>query len=231
MIYVRSVLFYLGEALSAIPFFLIAAIALPMPPKTRSWMIAGWAKFVTWWLNVTCGLKHEIVGMENVPEQPCVFACNHQSTWETITTQTFLPALAWVLKKELFRIPFFGWGLWATRPIAIDRQDRDSARQQVVRQGQKKIKEGRHVLIFPEGTRTAYGSVGFYKKGAAMLARAANTDIVPIAHNAGKYWQRNSLWIKPGVIQCVIGPKISIEGKSDAQITEEIKTWILAQNL
>ena len=119
MIYFRTILFYLGEALSTIPFFIISMVALPMPPKTRSWMIAGWAKFVTWWLKVTVGLEHEVIGMENIPEEPCVFACNHQSTWETITTQTFLPALAWVLKKELFRIPVFGWGLWATRPIAI----------------------------------------------------------------------------------------------------------------
>jgi 1-acyl-sn-glycerol-3-phosphate acyltransferase len=231
MIYLRSILFYLGEALSTIPFFIISMVALPMPPKTRSWMIAGWAKFVTWWLKVTCGLSHEIIAAENIPEEPCVFASNHQSTWETITTQTFLPALAWVLKKELFRIPVFGWGLWATRPIAIDREDRTTARDQVVRQGQDKIKEGRHVLIFPEGTRTAYGEVGFYKKGAAMLARAADVEIVPIAHDAGKYWGRNSLWIAPGTIKCVIGPKISTKGKRDTEVTEEIKQWILDQNL
>jgi 1-acyl-sn-glycerol-3-phosphate acyltransferase len=72
-----------------------------------------------------------------------VFASNHQSTWETITTQTFLPPLAWVLKKELFKIPVFGWGLWATRPIAIDRQDRKTARDQVVQQGQEKLNDGR----------------------------------------------------------------------------------------
>lgn len=231
MIYIRSTLFYLGEALSTIPFFIIAMVALPMPPRKRSWMIAGWAKFVTWWLKVTCGLKHEVIGLENIPDDPVVFAANHQSTWETISTQTFLPALAWVLKKELFKIPVFGWGLWATRPIAIDRSDRRTARDQVVRQGQDKIKEGRHVLIFPEGTRTAYGQIGFYKKGAAMLARAANVDIVPIAHNAGRYWERNSLWIRPGTITCIIGPRISLEGKRDSEVTEEIKQWILAQGL
>lgn len=231
MIYFRSVLFYLGEALSTVPFFIIAMIALPMPAKTRSRLIAGWAMFVTWWLKVTCGLKYEVVGMENVPDEPCVFASNHQSTWETITLQTFLPPMAWVLKKELFIIPFFGWGLWATRSIAIDRKDRASARDQVTRQGQEKIKEGRYVLIFPEGTRTAYGEIGNYKRGASMLARAANVDIVPIAHNAGKYWERNSLWIKPGTIKCVIGPKITIGDKRDRDVTQEIKDWIVAQDL
>lgn len=231
MIYIRSILFYLGQALSTIPFLIIALIALPMRPRLRSWLIAGWAKFVTWWLKTTCGLKHEVIGMENIPDNPCVFACNHQSTWETITTQTFLPALAWVLKRELLRIPVFGWGLWATRPIAINREDRSSALDQVVQQGLKKIAEGRYVLIFPEGTRTEYGKVGNYKKGAVMLARAADVDIIPIAHNAGKYWSKTSLWIKPGTITCIIGPVISIAGKRDREVTAEIKDWILAQGL
>ena len=231
MIYIRSCLFYLGEALSTIPFVLLAFIALPFPPVTRSWLIARWAWFATWWLKVCCGLSHEVHGQENIPDEPCVFACSHQSTWEAIITQTFLPALAWVLKKELFKIPFFGWGLWATKPIAIDRQNQHSALEQVVSQGKEKIIEGRHVLIFPEGTRTAYGKVGRYRRGAVRLARNAQVDIIPIAHNAGKYWSNSSLWIKPGVIQCVIGPKIDFEGKRDRDVTKEIEKWIVAQNL
>jgi len=231
MIYLRTILFYLGQSLSAIPFLFIALIALPLPPKKRSWLISGWAVFVTWWLKITCGLKHDVINVENIPEQPCVFACNHSSTWETIATQTFLPALAWVLKKELLRIPVFGWGLWASRPIAIDRQDRTNALDQVVQQGIQKISEGRHVLIFPEGTRTSYGNVGHYKKGAAKLAIAANVNVVPIAHDAGKYWSIDSWLIKPGTIKCVIGPTISIADKNGIEVTEEIKTWILSQNL
>ena len=206
-------------------------VALFFPPKVRSRMIAGWAVFVTWWLKVTCGVSHEIVDLENVPEQPCVIACAHQSTWETIATQTFLPPLAWVLKKELLKIPVLGWGLWATRPIAIDRNDSKNALDQVVDQGILKLQEGRHVLIFPEGTRTAHGSVGRYKKGAAKLALRAQVPIVPVAHNAGRFWQRNSLWIKPGKIVCKFGPIIDIDGKTDEQLTEEIKQWIVAQEL
>lgn len=231
MIYLRSVLFYLGEGLSTVPFLFIAMFALLFPAKIRSRMIAGWAVFVTWWLKVTCGLKHELIHPENILEEPCVFACNHSSTWETITTQTFLPSLAWVLKKELLKIPFFGWGLWATGPIAIDRQDRATALDQVLRQGVQKFSEGRHVLIFPEGTRTSHGEVGNYKKGAAKLALAGNVPIVPIAHDAGKYWSKDSLWIKPGIIRCIIGPAILTDGKSDNEITDEIRAWITGQNL
>jgi len=187
--------------------------------------------FVTWWLRLTVGLKHEIIGLEKVPAAPCVIACAHQSTWETITTQTFLPPLAWVLKKELFRIPLFGWGLWATRPIAIDRSDRKNALDQVVEQGIDKLAEGRHVLIFPQGTRTAYGESGKYKKGAAKLALKAGVPVVPVAHNAGKFWSNSSLWIKPGTIKCVFGDPIDIKGKSDQQLTREIQHWIEAQDV
>ena len=192
-------------------------------------MIAGWAHFVTWWLWLTVGLRHEIKGIENIPSTPCVFACAHSSTWETITTQTFLPPLAWVLKKELLKIPFFGLGLKATGPIAIDRTDSKNALDQVIDQGLEKFKENRYVLIFPEGTRAPWGQPGYYKKGAAKLAIAANKPIIPIAHNAGKFWSKDSFWIKPGVIQCIIGPPISVEGKTDTEITRELRQWILAQ--
>lgn len=231
MIYLRSILFYLGEALSTIPFLFISMIALLFPPRQRSALIAGWAHFVVWWLKVTVGLKQEVVNSDNIPEQVCVFACNHQSTWETIATQTFLPALAWVLKKELLRIPVFGWGLWASRPIAINRKDSQNALDQVVEQGIDKLAEGRHVLIFPQGTRTPYGKPGRYKKGAAKLALAANVPIVPIAHNAGKYWSNTRWWLKPGIIKCIIGPEISITGKTQEQLTREIQNWIESQDL
>ena len=231
MIYLRSILFYLGEALSTIPFTIISALVFFAPPTIRSRVIAGWAIFVVWWLRICCGLRHEVTGLENVPDTPCVFASNHQSTWETIATQTFLPPLAWVLKKELLKIPFFGWGLWMTRPIAIDRNDTKNALDQVVEQGKTKVKENRYVLVFPEGTRTPYGHKRMYKKGGARLAIEANVPVVPIAHNAGKFWSSTSLWIKPGVIQCKIGPVIDQTGKRDVELTEEIRQWIDAQQL
>lgn len=231
MIKFRSILFYLGQGLSTIPFLLISILSIALPPQRRSKVIAGWAMFVTWWLRVTCGVTHDVEGLNNISDQPCVFACAHQSTWETIATQTFLPPLAWVLKKELLKIPVFGWGLWATGPIAIDRSDRKRALDQVIEQGIEKIKEGRYVLIFPEGTRTPYGQKGRYRKGASKLARAADVPIIPIALNAGKYWSITSPWIKPGTIRCIMGPKISTTDKTDSEVTNEIKQWIEAQGL
>ena len=231
MIKFRSILFYLGQGLSTIPFLFISMLSILLPARRRSKIIAGWAMFVTWWLKITCDLKHDIKGLSNIPKQPCVFACAHQSTWETIATQTFLPPLAWVLKKELLKIPVFGWGLWATGPIAIDRSERKRALDQVIEQGIEKINEGRYVLIFPEGTRTPYGEKGRYKKGAAKLAKEANVPIIPVAHNAGKYWSNTTPWIKPGTVTCIFGPEISTHDKTDVQITNEVEQWIESQNL
>ena len=232
MIYLRSILFYMGLALSTIPYAFIALLVLVLPAKLRSRVIAGWAVFATHWLHLTCNLRHQLIHPENIMYEPCVFASNHSSTWETITTQTFLPSLAWVLKRELLKIPFFGWGLWATRPIAIDRNNGASAMEQVISQGKDKLGEGRHVLIFPEGTRRPYGEkVGKYKLGAIKLARAANVPIVPIAHDAGKYWSTSSWWIKPGVIKCIIGPAIHIGERPDNEVMNEVKQWILDQQL
>jgi len=109
--------------------------------------------------------------------------------------------------------------------------DGQNALDQVVEQGIEKIKEGRHVLIFPEGTRTPYGETGRYKKGAAKLASAAKVPIIPIAHNAGRYWSSTSLWIKPGTIRCIIGPEILTSGKGDPEITAEIEQWVKSQGL
>ena len=111
------------------------------------------------------------------------------------------------------------------------RQDQKNALDQVVEQGIEKFEEGRYVLIFPEGTRAPYGKPGRYKKGAAKLAAAANKPIVPIAHDAGRYWSRDSWWIKQGTIRCVFGPPISVKGKTDEQITAEVEAWITSQNL
>lgn len=231
MIYLRSALFKIGQGLSLVPFCFIALLASPLPPRLRSKIISSWSYFIAWWLKVSCGLRFNVVGLDNIPHQPCVLASNHQSDWETIITQTFLPPMAWVLKKELLRIPFFGWGLWASRPIAIDRQDQMNALDQVVTQGKDRLIKGRHVLIFPEGTRMPYKKPGKYKRGVVKLARAANVQIVPIAHNAGKFWPRNSWLIKPGVVECKIGQPITLDERKDREVTEQIKAWIEEQNL
>lgn len=228
---IRSGLFLIGQITTLIPFSIISILVVPLPAPTRSRIISGWAYIVTWWLKITCNLKHEISGLENIGNKPCVFICNHQSAWETIVLQTHLPPMAWVLKRELFRIPLFGWGLWASQPIAINRQDIRNALDQVVAQGIQKLTEGRWILIFPEGTRMPYGKPGNYKAGGAKLAIEAGVDIIPIAHNAGKFWQKNSFIRKAGVIQCKVGKPISSKNKTAKELMQQAREWIEGQGL
>jgi 1-acyl-sn-glycerol-3-phosphate acyltransferase len=229
MIYLRSAAFFLVYYLSTIPFLPIALVANFFEAKKRSHIISYWARFLLWWLKVTCNLKLEVSGLDNVPKGNCIYASNHQSEWEAIYMQTFLPPIAWVLKRELLMIPVFGWGLWITRPIAIDRSKNLNALEQVTRQGLDKIAEGRSVLIFPEGSRMPVDKPGKYKKGAARLARQADVPIVPIYHDAGKYWPKSSFLKYPGTVKCKIGKPISLADKTDVEVMQEVKDWIVAQ--
>jgi len=212
------------------PWVLIAFFTLLLPVNTAMRIVSGWAHTIVWLLRVICGLKHEVTGLENLPkDEKVVFAAKHQSAWETIAFQTFLPPAAWVLKKELLWIPIFGWGLACIKPISIDRGQKKRAIISVIEQGVKAFKDNRNVMIFPEGTRTTYGDTPNYKQGGTMLAMRAGARIVPVAHNAGKYWRRQGLTKYPGTIKVAIGKPIDTEGRDITEITNQIQEWIEGQ--
>jgi 1-acyl-sn-glycerol-3-phosphate acyltransferase len=137
----------------------------------------------------------------------------------------FIPAV-FVLKKELLKIPFFGWGLFALRMVAIDRNAGRQALRQMLEQGKDRLKSGIWIIVFPEGTRVPPGEKIPYKPGAAYLALKIGVPVVPVAHNAADCWPRKSLLIRPGTITISIGPAISTIGKSDAEINAAVETWI-----
>lgn len=225
---VRAFLFYVLMVLTLLP---VACIITPLsiltPFSTRYWLITSWNRCVLWLLKVCCGIEHQVVGMENIPQQPFVVLAKHQSTWETIYLQTLFRPLSTILKRELLLIPFFGWGLAMLRPVAIKRSSPKKAIRQLQRQGVARLKEGIAVLVFPEGTRTSYGKVGRYAKGGAHLAVDANVPILPLAHNGGKYWPKRGFLKYPGVITVVVGEPIPTDDESDAaELTEQCKQWI-----
>jgi 1-acyl-sn-glycerol-3-phosphate acyltransferase len=222
----RSFIFLVGQVATIVLFTPIAIMAYPLKPTTRSSIIGYWAHFIVWWLKFTCGLSHEVRGVENIPAQPCVILSKHQSAWETIAFQTIFPPQAWVLKRELLWIPFFGWGLAMSQPIAIDRSQGVKALGSVIKQGMDRLQQGRFVVVFPEGTRIAPGQKARYNPGGAMLAVKANVKVLPVAHNAGEYWPPNRFLKRPGVIKLVIGPAIEVEGKRAKQVSGEAERWI-----
>lgn len=219
-------MFVTVQLVTAVLYTPVALLSLPLPAVTRSRVISGWAWFIVWWLRVTCGLRHEVHGLDNLPRKPGVILSKHQSAWETIAFQTIFPPQAWVLKRELLWVPFFGWGLAASRPIAIDRGAGTRALDKVVRDGIDRLRGGRWVVVFPEGTRTRPGERGRYNPGGAMLAVKARVPVVPVAHNAGEFWPRRGFMKQPGTIQVVIGPPIETQERRAKQVAMEAEAWI-----
>lgn len=226
MLFLRSSLFFLGQAITAPIFTLIAFLALPLNPVTRNVLISGWARSMIWWLRITCGIRHEVTGLENLPSTPSIILSKHQSAWETLAFQSIFPTQCYVLKRELLWIPIFGWGLAMSSPIAIDRSAGREALKKLVSKGQHRLKQGLWVVIFPEGTRKAPGEKGKYQIGGAWLATHTQTQVVPVAHNAGQCWPKNSFIKKPGVIQIHIGKPIqTADLKADA-LNSQVEAWI-----
>ena len=221
----RVLLFYSLLLPLTIIFALIALLTFPFPFVVRYWIITRWSHIFIFLSKIICGLQYKIHGIENTPKKNCIIVSNHQSMWETIFMQVLFPQQNMILKKELLRIPFFGWGLSLLEPIALDRKNFRSVNR-VLEQGFDRLKKGRFVLLFPEGTRLPYGHSGRYSRTAAALAIKSGFPILPDAHNAGKYWPKGFFIKQPGIIEVTIGPQVlETSGNLDV-LTETIKSWI-----
>ena len=228
MLFLRSSLFFIGQLITAPVFTLIALLAWPVNPILRNQLISGWARSMIWWLRVTCNVRHEITGMENIPDKPCIILAKHQSTWETFAFQAIFPTQVYVLKRELLWIPIFGWGLAMTSPIAINRASGREALKQLVSKGQARLAQGLWVVIFPEGTRMRPHQQGKYHIGGAWLACQTKTPVLPVAHNAGHCWPKGFIK-QAGVIRLHIGPAIATADLKADALNLKVEQWIEAQ--
>jgi len=230
MLLVRSVIYFGLMILSTFFFAMVIAIfGWFLPPYWNGAIAGGWGVINLWFLKWICGLDYQVQGSENIPDTNALVLCKHQSSWETIALRWVLPFnQSWVLKKELMRIPVFGWALAAVKPIAIDRQSGRKAVKQVVDEGTKHLENDQFVIIFPEGTRVAPGERKKYGIGGALLASRSGYPVLPIAHNAGVFWARRGLIKHPGTVQVVIGPLIETKGLGTAEINRLTEEWIEA---
>jgi len=226
---IGSALHLLGMSLSAVVFAPLGMLLWPLPFAVRFAVVSRFARFNLWSLKVFCGLSYEVSGSEHIPTTPGVVFCKHASTWETLALQKVMPQQAWVLKRELLWIPFFGWGLAVLEPIAIDRKAGRKAGEQVVRQGAELLQKGRWIVIFPEGTRVPLGEQKKFGIGGVLLAKKAGASILPIAHNAGYFWPRHGFIKRPGVIRMVIGEPIPTKGTPMKVVNQQAKDWIDAK--
>ncbi|WP_136255910.1 lysophospholipid acyltransferase family protein [Onishia niordana] len=223
----RSVLFYAGYFLTMI---LSGIFLLPMAPllplRSRYRLLNLYNHVVIAWFRITCGVRYEFSGHENVPEGPCVILSNHQCEWETIYLQLIKPPVCTVLKQELLNFPIFGWGLRLLKPIALDRSRPARAMKQVLTQGKARLDEGLSVLIFPEGTRVPPGERRRYNKSGSVIACRAGVPVLPVVHNAGERWPGRH-WVKnPGRLTLEIGPPIETEGRTAEAVMADVEAWI-----
>ena len=227
---IRSLIFYIGYILSVIWFSTTGIIFFSFfPYRIRSAYILCWNRFTISWAKWTCGLDFEIIGKENLPDTAYIALSKHQSQWETYFLQYYLAPISIILKRELLSVPFFGWGLRLTDPIAIDRSNPKQALKQTLSLGKERLANNISVLIFPEGTRIQPGEVGKYARGGANIAVAAGVPVVPIALNAGEFWPADKFIKFPGKISVSIGKPITSQELTSREITEQAKDWIEAE--
>lgn len=228
---IRTFFFYLLLSSSSFFWCILCVFVAPfLPFRARyRFVIQTWCRCATWLAKVVVGIRYEVRGLDNIPQQPCVILAKHQSTWETFFLSAFFEPLSQVVKRELLYVPFFGWAMAMLKPIAIDRSNPKAALKQLAKQGAERIEQGAWVLIFPEGTRIPPGQIGKFSRGGAALAVNAGLPVLPIAHNAGEFWPKQG-WAKfPGTVQVVIGPLMHAEGEGPraiAELNERAYAWV-----
>jgi 1-acyl-sn-glycerol-3-phosphate acyltransferase len=225
---VRSLLFLLFQALvtPVYAFVMLALFWIPRVPMYR--IAAAWCRTNLWGARWICGIRHRAIGTGNIPPSnvPHIVMSKHSSTWETLALTCFFPPLAYVAKKELLSIPFFGWGFALASPITIDRKAGMDAMHQIAKQGRKRFAQGFWIVFYPEGTRIKAGTRAKYKTGGTRLALDLGVGIVPVAHNAGWLWPKGVFGKQPGTVTISFGKPIATEGKDSQQLISEVETWI-----
>ncbi|MBT4258985.1 MAG: 1-acyl-sn-glycerol-3-phosphate acyltransferase [Nitrospina sp.] len=222
----RSTLYFLLQIIITPPYALVVLATYPLSPLNRYRVISGWSHIMLFLARFICGVRYCVLGTENIPRKPTIVLSKHQSAWETLAFQQIFPPQVWVLKKELLHIPFFGWGLAMTSPIAINRSRGKAALKQIIRQGRDRLQKGLWIIIFPEGTRIDPGKKGRYGIGGAWLATNTGVSVVPVAHNAGVLWGKNSFIKFPGTITVSIGEPIDPAGMDANELNNKVEEWI-----
>ena len=235
MAFLRSVLHMVVMFVTVIPYALVVVLASLFGMRgQRLYRLA-----VHWlWLSIASarvilGIRYRIQGEENLPtgkSSPAVLLVKHQSTYETFLMPAIMPhPLAYVFKRELLHVPFFGWAIGKLDMIHIDRSQRARAFAKVVEQGRRLLAQGVWVIMFPEGTRIARGQRGQYKSGGARLAIATGTPVIPIAVTSAKCWPRKAFVKYPGIVDVSIGAPIPSVGRNAEELTQEVEQWIEAE--
>jgi len=230
----RSLVHMLWMLLTVIPWGIIMLVmSLRVRGTPLYWMAVRWLRWAIDGARVILRIEVRVAGMENLPDcarSPAILLVKHQSTLETFLLPTLMPhPLAYVFKKELLYVPFFGWAMGRLDMIHIDRSQRAKAFNRVVAQGKALLAQGIWIIMFPEGTRIPRGEKGVYKSGGTRLAIETGAPVIPIAVSSAKCWPRKAFIKVPGLVDVSIGAPIPSEGRQADELMREVEAWIEAE--
>ena len=235
MAVLRSIVHIVWMGLCVVPTALYMVLMAPFVSKDHQFKAAKFflARAV-YGLRAICGVNWRVSGMENLPgldtsgkQLPAILLVKHQSQFETFLMPLIMPRpLAYVFKKELLYVPFFGWGIGLVDMVHIDRKLGKQAFAKVAEQGKRLLGRGTWVIMFPEGTRIPRGQVGQYKTGGTRLAVDTGAPVVPIAVTSAKCWPRKAFVKRPGMVDVSIGKPISSVGRDPDEMMAEVQVWI-----
>jgi 1-acyl-sn-glycerol-3-phosphate acyltransferase len=231
---IRSILHLLWMAITVIPWgFALLVLSLLVSRTTLWWLAVNWFRVVIWGTRVILGIRVQVTGLENLPSgalSPAVLLSKHQSTLETLLLPTLIPhPMAYVFKRELLRIPFFGWSMARLDMIHIDRESRAAAMKHIITQGKRLLGQGTWIILFPEGTRMPRGAKGTYQTAGTRLAVEAGAPVIPIALTTGTCWPRRGFVKHAGVVHVSIGCPIPSVGREAKDLMREAEAWIEAE--
>ena len=231
---IRSIVHMLWMATTVVPWAMAVLVFSLFGSSTQVyWLCASWLRLAVTGGTMILGIQNRVRGMENLPSTElgsCVLLVKHQSTWETFSMVTLMPhPLAFVFKKELLYVPFFGWAMSRMDMIHIDRSQRAQAFNKVVAQGKRLMAQGVWVIMFPEGTRIARGQKGVYKSGGTRLAIETGAPVIPVAVTSARCWPRKAFIKRPGIVDFSIGKPIASAGRQPEELMREVEAWIEAE--
>jgi 1-acyl-sn-glycerol-3-phosphate acyltransferase len=226
-LFLRSLLFNAAFYLSLVIHIIIALPTFLMPDQAILEVAKSWARSMLWLMRVICKTSVEFRGLEKIPAGPLILASKHQSAWETIAFLTLLDRPLFILKRELTWLPFFGWYLLKAKMIPVDRSAGARALVAMTALARERIRSGRQLIIFPEGTRRPVDAPPQYKFGVAQVYVKCGVPCIPVALNSGLFWPRRTFMRYPGTVIVelldVIEPGLSRD-EFQARMTTEIET-------
>jgi 1-acyl-sn-glycerol-3-phosphate acyltransferase len=228
MIWLRSlvfnILFMTVTALASI----IAMALLPFHQRHIRHFIRGWARIIIWLMRLVCGIRVKVTGLEHIAPGAAIIASKHQSAFDTFVWPALIAQPSYVLKRELLDLPFWGRAARHSGAVAVDRDGGGAALRAMVRDAKRVLDEGRPLVIFPEGTRSAPGDKVPYQPGVAALVTGSNAPCYPVATNSGQHWGRRAFQKKPGVIAISILPALPA-GLARRPLMETLESQIEAE--